>query len=128
MEVARRFPGHWEFGAAWWQSPDDVCLPLGFGSIRVAWSHLWHPDAHSWRVEYHAWHPYNMRRFDALDELPRVAAEVIVAYANRGCSPFTGKQRPDRAEHRAALIVNNPTWLQVEIDRILQPNTSKGDS
>ena len=111
VEVARRFPAHWEFGAAWWSDAKEVRLSLGAtGSIRVMWPR---PDAHSWRVMFDRSAPYNLRRFDTLADLPSAAAEAIMAYVRRG---------RDWQERRRVLSAETlPTWLQVEIDRLMSP-------
>lgn len=120
VEVMRRFPGHWEFRAPWWQDIRCIYLPVGRGhSVGVRWPALHHPDAHSWRVEFNRDGCfYTMRHLGTLDELPGAAAGVIVRYAHRGYSAFTGLQSPERAADRKILLSGQPSWLQVEIDRL----------
>ena len=121
MEVVRRFPAHWLFGGAWWVGEADLCLPLGpVGSIRVMWPLVDHPDAHSWRVMFYTEHPYNMGRFDDLDDLPRVAANKIMAYASRGHDWIERRQRLCSAVH--------PAWLQVELDRLITPKQRRTEA
>jgi hypothetical protein len=58
-------------------------------------------------------HPYNMRRFEMLGDLPHFAADAIMTYANRG---------HDWQERRRELCaVTHPAWLQVELDRLMAP-------
>ncbi len=134
VDVVRRFPGHWLFDPAF-LAGNTVMLSMPYAdegwfcwaTIRVMWPDFWEfrdPYRHSWRCAFYHEHPYSLREFGSLDELPAAAASAIVAYANRGCG-WSGQQRPGRAAAREILLSNQPPWLQVEIDRLTAPRPDR---
>ena len=132
IEVVRRFPGHWLFGAAWWSSPTEISLEMPGASspfypgavLRVCWPGHGHPDRSRWRCYLIDDHIRGFDSFKELDELPRAAAQLLRNYACGGNCSFSGRQ----ADHRAAArswLVNQPPWLQSEIDRLLTKDNTQ---